>query len=35
MTHLPANLTKNSLPFGKMPTPIFPSIDKPKPSTRS
>jgi hypothetical protein len=29
------NLTKNSLIFGKMPTPMFPSVDKPRPSTRS
>src|SRR5882724_6509744 len=29
----PANHTKNSLAFGKTPTPIFPSTAKPKPST--
>ena len=30
-----ANLTKNSFAFGKTPTTIFPSIDRPKPSTPS
>jgi hypothetical protein len=35
ITHPPASPSKNSLAFGKVPTVIFPSIDKPKPSTPS
>jgi hypothetical protein len=31
--HPPENLTNNSLAFGKMATPMFPFISKPKPNT--